>query len=446
MAQSDVLLQRLLKLHPKRIDLSLDRMHRLLAALGHPERHLPPVVHVAGTNGKGSTIAFMKAMAEAADLAVHVYTSPHLVRFHERIWLGRRGGKGGFIAEPHLAEVLEECERANAGRPVTFFEITTAAAFLAFSRRPADLLLLEVGLGGRLDATNVIDMPAVSVITPVALDHAEFLGNDLASVAREKAGIIKRDTPVVLAPQPDEVLAVMDREARMKNAPLYAAQHHWQCYEQHGRLVWEDEESLYDLPLPALPGRFQLENAGTAIAALRLFAERTGRAPFEERALAKGLRRARWPGRLQPVLRGPLRRYVGFDDELWLDGAHNPQAARALATALADFEEADEKPLVLVVGMLRTKDAEEWLKAFTGLATQVICLAIPGQEATMPAEALAALACRVGLSARTAATLEEALRTASHCRPELPVRIVITGSLYLVGHALAVEDDGGRGA
>ena len=441
MAQSDVLLERLLKLHPRRIDLSLDRMHRLLAALDHPERRLPPVIHVAGTNGKGSTIAFMKAMAEAAGLAVHVYTSPHLVRFHERIWLGRRGGKGGFIAEPHLAEVLEECERANAGKPITFFEITTAAAFLAFSRRPADLLLLEVGLGGRLDATNVIEQPAVSVITPVALDHAEFLGDDLAAVAAEKAGIIKHGAPVVLAPQPDEVLAVMDREARRKGAPLYAAQHHWQCYEQHGRLVWEDEESLFDLPLPALPGRFQVENAGTAIAALRLFAERTGRPPFAEKDLARGLRKARWPGRLQPILRGPLRRHIGFDDELWLDGAHNPHAARALAAALAEFEEVDEKPLVLIIGLLKTKDAEEWLKAFTGLAAQVICLTIPGQDAAMPAEELAALACRVGLSARTAATLEEALRAASHCRPELPVRIVIAGSLYLVGHALALNGD-----
>ncbi len=439
MAQSDVLLERLLKLHPRRIDLSLDRMHRLLAALDHPERRLPPVIHVAGTNGKGSTIAFMKAMAEAAGLAVHVYTSPHLVRFHERIWLGRRGGKGGFIAEPHLAEVLEECERANAGKPITFFEITTAAAFLAFSRRPADLLLLEVGLGGRLDATNVIEQPAVSVITPVALDHAEFLGDDLAAVAAEKAGIIKYGAPVVLAPQPDEVLAVMDREARRKGAPLYAAHHHWQCYEQHGRLVWEDEESLFDLPLPALPGRFQVENAGTAIAALRLFAERTGRPPFAEKDLARGLRKARWPGRLQPILRGPLRRHIGFDDELWLDGAHNPHAARALAAALAEFEEVDEKPLVLIIGLLKTKDAEEWLKAFTGLAAQVICLTIPGQDAAMPAEELAALACRVGLSARTAATLEEALRAASHCRPELPVRIVIAGSLYLVGHALALN-------
>ncbi len=439
MPHSDRILDRLLKLHPKLIDLSLERMHRLLAALGHPERHLPPVIHVAGTNGKGSTIAFMKAMAEAAGLAVHVYTSPHLVRFHERIWLGRKGGEGGFIAEPHLAEVLEECEAANRGQPITFFEITTAAALLAFSRRPADLLLLETGLGGRLDATNVVETPAVTVITPVAMDHMDFLGGTLEKIAAEKAGILKPGVPAVLAPQVDVVHEVMAARAAEIGAPLFAAQRDWQAFEQHGRLVWEDAETLMDLPLPALPGRFQIENAGTAIAALRKF----GDSRIDERAMTRGLRRARWPGRLQPVLRGRLRRFIAHDDELWVDGGHNPHAGRALAASLADFEEMEERPLVLVVGLMKRKDARAWLESFRGLAAQVICVPILGHEdkAWSPDE-LAALACKVGLAARSAATLEEALRMASHVRPDVPVRIVIAGSLYLAGHALALNEQG----
>ncbi len=431
-ARTDAILERLLKLHPKRIDLSLSRMRRLLAALGHPEDLLPPVIHVAGTNGKGSTVAFMRAMAEAAGLAVHVYTSPHLVRFHERILLGRPGG-GAFISEPHLAELLEECEAANAAEPITFFEITTAAALLAFSRRPADLCLLEVGLGGRLDATNVIARPAAAVIAPVALDHADFLGDTLQQVAAEKAGIIKPHAPAVIGRQEQEAFAVIERAALDAGAELFAEGRQWQAFEQHGRLVWQDETALLDLPLPALPGRFQVDNAGLAIAALR----RLGDSRIDERALAAGLRRVRWPGRLQMVSSGGLRRFVGIEDEIWIDGGHNPHAGRALAAALAELDEADEKPLVLIVGMLRSKAAEEWLRAFSGLAAQVVAVDIPGQEAAMAPQELAAAACRAGLAARTAGSLPEALRLASHSRPGEPVRIVIAGSLYLAGHALA---------
>ena len=438
MARTDVILQRLLKLHPKLIDLSLGRMERLLAALGDPQENLPPVIHVAGTNGKGSTIAFMRAMAEAAGLSVHVYTSPHLVRFHERI---RLGGKDGSrpISEPHLAELLEECEAANAGEPITFFEITTAAALLAFSRRPADLCLLEVGLGGRLDATNVVPGPAVTVITPVALDHAEFLGNSLPQVAAEKAGILKPGVPAVLAPQEDAAFDVIFARAEALSAPVLAAGRDWQAFEQHGRLVWQDETALLDLPLPSLPGRFQVDNAGTAIAALRAF----GDPRIDEGAMATGLRRVRWPGRLQFVSSGRLHRIAGIDDELWIDGGHNPHAGRALATALAELDEADDKPLVMIVGMLDTKAAEEWLGCFSGLAAQVIAVTIPDQERALPAEELAAMACRVGLAARAARSLEEAVRMASHFRPDEPLRIVIAGSLYLAGHALALNGEDG---
>ncbi len=435
MARTDVILDRLLKLHPKRIDLSLGRMERLLAALGHPERSLPPVIHVAGTNGKGSTIAFMRAMAEAAGLRAHAYTSPHLMRFHERIHLGGEGG-GGPVSEAHLAELLEECEQANKGRPITFFEITTAAAFLAFSRRPADLLLLEVGLGGRLDATNVIARPAVTVITPVALDHAEFLGETPESVAAEKAGIIRPGVPLVCGPQGDAAFGVIAAAAERAPAPLFCANRDWQVFEQRGRLVWQDENTLFDLPLPALPGRFQVDNAGLAIAALRAW----GDARIGEEAMAEGLRAARWPARMQYVASGALLAHLGPQDELWIDGGHNPHAGRALAAALAELHETAEKPLVMIAGMMAGKAAREWFSAFCGLATQAICLTIPGEENACPAAELAAKACEAGLAARTAGSLEEALRLAARVHPAGPARIVIAGSLYLAGHALRLNE------
>ena len=430
--RTDKILSRLLDLHPKKIDLSLGRLRRLMSALGHPQRRLPPVIHVAGTNGKGSTIAFMRAIAEAAGLRVHSYTSPHLVRFAERIRLADESGGSAPIADAWLAELLEECEAANAGAPITFFEITTAAAFLAFSRRPADLLLLEVGLGGRLDATNVIEQALVSVITPIAHDHADFLGDTLGQIAAEKAGIIRAGTPVVVGPQEDEAWFAIAERAVELSAPLFAANRDWQALEQHGRMVWEDESVLYDLPLPRLAGRHQIDNAGLAIAALRQLRDER----ITEKAIAEGLKRARWPARMQPVRAGHLREWINPDDELWIDGGHNPHAARALANTLADLEEVSPMPLVMIVGMMGNKDAEEWLKHFTGLAAQVVCIRIPDQEKSMDSAALAALACKVGLTACTAPTLEEALRKAANVRPDTPVRIVIAGSLYLAGHAL----------
>jgi len=433
-ARTDAILQRLLTLHPKRIDLTLGRMRRLMSTLGHPERHLPPVIHVAGTNGKGSTIAFMRAIAEAAGLRVHTYTSPHLVRFAERIMLaGEKGAQP--IAEPWLAELLEECEAANAGAPITFFEITTAAAFLAFSRRPADLLLLEVGLGGRLDATNVAEGVMVSAIAPVSIDHQEFLGDNLRQIAQEKAGIIRDGVPVVIGPQPDDAYHAIAERARALDAPLFAANRDWQAFEQHGRLVWEDDAVLYDLPLPALVGRFQLDNAGLAIAALRQLRDER----IDEEAIARGLKRAHWPARMQPLRQGALRLFVNPDDELWVDGGHNPHAARALAGALADLDEVAPMPIVLMVGMLNNRDAEAWLSHFSGLAAQVYAVSIPGQQNAHDPVDIATAACRAGLSAQVMPSLPEALRQAARLRPDSPVRIVIAGSLYLAGHALAMN-------
>lgn len=430
-ASSDAILNRLLALHPKRIDLVLDRIERLLAALGHPERHLPPIIHVAGTNGKGSTCAFSRAILEAQGLAVHVYTSPHLVHFHERIRLA-----GNLISEEELSRVLDECERANKNLPITFFEITTAAGLLAFARHKADALVLEVGLGGRLDATNVVT-PAISVITPVGLDHQEFLGNDLRGIAAEKAGIIKRGVPVIVGPQSDVARDVILRTADSLGAPVFAFGQDFFAHEEHGRLVYQDDTGLLDLPIPRLPGAHQFENAATAIAALRHARQNWGR----ERAIEYGLTHADWPARLQRLTRGLLVELAPKGSELWLDGGHNPHAADAIARAMADFEEKSSKPLYLICGMLKTKDAMGFLAPFAGLARHVVTISIPGEEASRGAGELYDAARDVGLDASPADDIEDAMLQVSawsRARPnEGPPRILICGSLYLAGKVLA---------
>jgi len=431
-ARSHAILERLLQLHPKRIDLVLDRIERLLARLGHPEERLPPVIHVAGTNGKGSTCAFARAMLEAQGLRVHVYTSPHLVHFHERIRLA-----GSLISEEELSDVLEECETAIAGAPITFFEITTAAALLAFSRHPADALILEVGLGGRLDATNAIRRPAVTVITPVGLDHQEFLGDDLAGIAAEKAGIIKRGVPVIMGAQEDRARDVIERTADSLSAPLYAFGQDWFVHAERDRTVYQDENGLLDLPLPKLRGPHQIDNAGAAIAALR----HSSRNWAMESGMEQGLRRVEWPARLQRLTRGPLIALAPEGAEVWLDGGHNPHAAHALAQALADFEEKSEKPLYLICGMLKTKDAEGFFAPFRGLARHVTTLSIPGEPASRGAGALYDAARKAGLDASPADDLEDAMMQvtgwASGRPGESSPRILLCGSLYLAGVVLA---------
>jgi dihydrofolate synthase/folylpolyglutamate synthase len=296
----DSIVERLTALHPKLIDLSLDRMQRLLARLGHPERRLPPVIHVAGTNGKGSTIAFMRAILEAAGLQVHVYTSPHLVRFNERFRLGRKG-EGRLVCDGELIDALAECERENENAPITVFEITTAAGLLLFARHPADVLLLEVGLGGRLDATNVVDRPLATVITPVSLDHADHLGSTITAIAAEKAGILKPKVPAIVAAQPREALAVIERSAARVQAPIRIAGESWTATEERGRLVYQDEAGLLDLPAPRLYGKHQYENAGVAIAALRVAGFDLPAGAFET-----GIARAEWPARMQRLSQGAL--------------------------------------------------------------------------------------------------------------------------------------------
>ncbi len=436
MDSSDALIARFLALHPKTIDLSLGRIQRLLAQLGHPERRLPPTIHVAGTNGKGSTIAFMRAILESAGLAVHVYTSPHLVRFHERIRLGRFGG-GRYVEEERLVEALRRCEAVNAGQPITVFEITTVAALLLFAEEPADVLLLEVGLGGRFDATNVIDRPAAAVVTPIGHDHAEYLGTTLEAIAGEKAGIFKRGCPAVIAPQ-DYLAAdaTLCAEAERRGAsPVLVGQQDFSVHEESGRLVYQDENGLLDLPRPRLAGRHQFINAGTAIAALRA----AGFDTFETAAFEAGLTRAEWPGRLQRLGKGRLPEIAPHGVEIWLDGGHNVDGGRVLAAAMADRSERSDAPLVLIAGMLGTKDSEAFFKNFLGLAREVIAVPIPGQIAARPADEVAAIAASVGLTTSTSASVEAALASLHDYVWEHPPRVLICGSLYLAGEVLAAN-------
>jgi dihydrofolate synthase/folylpolyglutamate synthase len=427
----DAIVARLTVLHPKRIDLSLDRIERLLAALDHPERILPPVIHVAGTNGKGSTVAFLRAILEAAGKRVHVYSSPHLVRFNERFRLGGPG-EGKLVSDDELAAALEQCERANAGAPITVFEITTAAGLLLFARHPADVLLMEVGLGGRLDATNVVDHPLATIITRIAIDHTDFLGNTLDKIASEKAGILKRGTPAIVAAQARDALAAIERQAAQLNVPLKIAGEDWTATEERGRLVFQDEAGLLDLPAPKLYGRHQFENAGLAIAALRAIKP----LKIPPVAFEAGMVRAEWPARLQRLAAGRLVDLIPHGSELWLDGGHNPDGGRAIAAALADLEERVSRPLVLIVGMLASKDCEGFLRNFTGLARRMIAVPVPGAEAGLSAEVVADAARAIGLPATSRDNVDEALDAARKLDLDPPPRILITGSLYLAGEVL----------
>jgi dihydrofolate synthase/folylpolyglutamate synthase len=425
---SDAILTRLLALHPKIIDLKLDRMWRILDRLGNPQDRLPPVIHVAGTNGKGSTVAYLRAILEAAGLKVHCYTSPHLVKFHERVRVA-----GELIAEPDLSALLEECETANEAAPITFFEITTAAAFLAFQRTPADYLVLEVGLGGRLDATNVVKSPAVTVITAIDYDHQQYLGDTLTSIAHEKAGILRRGVLGIIGVQPDEARTEIEYVAARIGVPLKIAMQDWQTYEQHGRLVYQDESGLLDLPLPSLLGRHQVDNAGNAIAAIRAL----GDSRIDEAHIAQGLKSVRWPGRMQRLGPGNLWSFVSRESELWVDGGHNPSGGRAIAQAFSELNERVSRPLVLIWGMLNTKNIDSFISHFAGIAQRVIALTIPGEPNAVSAEILAKAARGKGISAETADSIEAALQQASLTVPA--PRILLIGSLYFVGRVLATH-------
>ena len=404
--------------HPKIMDLTLERMWRILAALDHPERRLPPVIHIAGTNGKGSTLAMIRAGLEGAGHVTHAYTSPHLARFHERIRLA-----GDLIDEDLLSDMLDRCLVANGTDAITYFEITTAAALLAFAETPADYTLLEVGLGGRLDATNVVDTPALCVITPVDMDHQQYLGDTLGRIAGEKAGIIKRGVPVIVGRQHDDGLAVIEAQAARLSAPLYAYGQHWHVWEEAGRLVFQDETGLLDLPKPTLLGAHQIENAGIALAALRVMGK-------GEAACEAAMTRAVWPARMQRLRHGPLVDSAPRA-EVWLDGGHNPHAARAIAALLAGM---GARPTHLICGMLNTKDVTGFMAPLAAVAQSLHAVSIPGQSATLTASDTATAARAAGLPAHEADSVAAALATITTQDPE--ARILICGSLYLAGEIL----------
>lgn len=415
---SDLILARMMALHPKIIDLTLDRVWRLLAALDHPEEKLPPVIHIAGTNGKGSTQAMIRAGLEAMGGRVHAYTSPHLARFHERIRLA-----GELISEDYLTEILEECEAANGGIPITYFEITTCAALLAFARVPADWTLLEVGLGGRLDATNVVAKPRLTIITPVSVDHQQYLGETLPEIAGEKAGILKRGVPCVVGPQLPDGLEVIEARAEKLGAPLLVHGQHWNVFEERGRLIFQDENGLLDLPLPTLPGPHQIDNAGAALAALRHLGA-------DGAACEAAVTGAYWPARMQRLAHGPLVEAAG-GCELWLDGGHNPAGGEAVAATLARMP---KKPTHLILGMLNTKDIAGYLRPVAAEARSLTAVSIPGEANTLTAEDTQAAAARAGIEAGTAASVADAVAAIAARDPS--ARILICGSLYLAGHIL----------
>lgn len=429
---SNTLLERLKTLHPQSIDLSLGRIERLLAALGNPQDKLPPVVHAAGTNGKGSTLAFLRSIAEALGKGVHLYTSPHLVDFHERIVLAGAHGAAP-VSEDVLVDCLARAEAANGGELITLFEITTAAAFVAFAEAPADLLLLETGLGGRLDATNMVKRPQATIITPVAIDHVSFLGETLPEIAGEKAGILKPGVPCIVGRQETEALDVIARRADTLDAPLYVAGRDFDMYEQHGRLVFQTATRLFDLPLPRLAGRHQIDNAGTAIAAADvIFGE-----ALDQRALEHGIAEARWPARLERLAVGGLHAYVADGTEIWLDGGHNEAGGRAVADALAELDERVPRPVHVVWGMMETKDAQRFIAPFKGLVERVYTVPIPGEPNAFAAAPLAEIARAQGFDASAVHSVPEALLRGASGQD--PARVLICGSLYLAGHVLKLH-------
>lgn len=424
-------INRLLEIHPKGFDLSLGRITVLLAKLGNPHHSIPPAFHIAGTNGKGSTAAFLRAIVEAAGKTVHVHTSPHLVSWTERYRLGAPGG-GHLVSDAVLEEVVNRVAEANGGKPITVFEIMSAVGFVLFSEHPADYTILEVGLGGRFDATNVIEKPAVSVITPIDLDHMLHLGDTVEKIAFEKAGIIKPGRPVVVAGQQDAALDVIRARASELNAPLIAARQDFDWYEQAGRWVYQDENGLLDLPLPRLKGAYQLANAATATAAARVVLPGLENSVFEQ-----AMETVQWPGRFERLPEGRLAEALpGKMPEIWIDGGHNPQAAAMLVSELGKLQARDGKKCCLLTGMLTTKEPAEFLAGFRGLAEFVVTVPVPDSEAGFPPEELARIASDCGLPAQSAGSIEDGLRICAERVQDEPARILICGSLYLIGEVL----------
>ena len=411
-------------LHPKKIDLTLGRTVDLLERLGQPQDRLPPVVHVAGTNGKGSLIAFLRAILEAAGYRVHCYTSPHLVRFNERIRLA-----GEIIPETQLSELLGYCEIVNEGRPITYFEITTGAAFRAFADTPADILLLETGLGGRFDSTNVVARPALTAITPVSMDHTQFLGETLAEIAGEKAAIQKPGVPSVIGEQPAAAAAVIEAWAAEAGSPLHRYGAEWGVSGGPEGLRVRSGAAIRQFPAPVLFGPHQLHNAGMAVACV----EKLDGFVIGNTAIAAGLTKAVWPGRLQQLTRGPLVELLPPGWELWLDGGHNVAAGEALAIAARDWT---DRPLDLVFGLLNNKDLHAFLRPLAPLVRASASVTIPGEDASLSAADAAQAARALLLRAMPSDDVSAGIRTLIQDADE-PGRILVCGSLYLAGTILA---------
>ena len=430
---ADQEIEKLLAIHPKGFDLSLDRIRRLLEKLGNPQRRMPPMIHIAGTNGKGSCAAFSRALLEASGLSVHVHTSPHLVHWHERYRVGKPGG-GELVSDAMLADAVRRAADANGGAPITVFEILTAVTFILFSEQPADAAIIEVGLGGRFDATNVIDDPAVSVIMPVSMDHEAYLGDRVELIAAEKAGIIKPGRPVVVGAQESETARdVLIDTAERRGSPLKVYGQDFLAYEENGRMIYQDETGLLDISLPWLNGRHQLSNAAAAIAAVRSAGFDPGHG-----AVDRAMNAVEWPGRLQKLPAGALSDLAPKGSELWIDGGHNPGAGLVIAEALAEQEERHPRPLFLISGMINTKDQAGFFRAFEGMARHVFTVPVNASDAGVPPAELAIRATDAGLSAEPVASVENALLllrdTWDHM--ETAPRILICGSLYLVGDVL----------
>lgn len=428
-------IERLLAIHPKGFDLSLERISSLLAKLGNPQLSIPPAFHVAGTNGKGSTVAFIRAILEAAGKSVHVHTSPHLVNWHERYRLGRPGG-GVLVSDAALEAAVEKAEQANGGHPITVFEIMSAVGFLLFAEYPADYCVIEVGLGGRFDATNVIADPCACVITPVAMDHEAYLGDTIGKIAFEKAGIIKQGHPVVVAHQQDAAIEVIERVAAERRAPLVAAGRDYDFHSERGRFIFQDERGLLDLEMPRLVGTHQLSNAASAIAAVRMVLPQTSSSVFD-----RAMRTVTWPGRFERLKPGRVLDVLPEQDreraDIWIDGGHNPHAGAAIASQLAALEERSPMPVVLIAGMITTKEPLGFFQAFQGLVSKVFTVPVEDSESGFDPEVLADVARRAGLQATPFPSVKAALRTAMETNtPGNAIRVLICGSLYLIGAVL----------
>lgn len=433
---AEAVIERLMTLHPKGYDLSLDRITRLLELLDSPHQHMPPVIHIAGTNGKGSASAFTRALLEASGRICHVHTSPHLVAWRERFRLAAEGG-GRLVEDAVLADVLERIEIANNGEAITVFEILTAAMFVLFSQYPADAAIVEVGLGGRFDATNVIARPAVSLIMPIALDHQAWLGDRVELIAAEKAGIIKPGCPVVIgAQQHDAARDVLIEAAERLSCPLRVYGQDFIAFEENGRLVYQDEDGLFDLSPPRLPGRHQYANAAAAIAALKA----AGFA-IDHRGADRAMARVDWPGRMQRLTEGRLIELAPEGAEIWLDGGHNPAAGIVVAEALANQEDRQPRPLIMIVGMINTKDQTGYFRNFAGMARHVLTVPVDDSDAGVANDELAARAQEAGLSAEPVASVENALMLLRDGwnADDVPPRILFSGSLYLAGAVLRIN-------